>query len=299
MLKVDGQWPTEKSVLYAATRPTVVTNSVDTEFEDAGNEGHVHLLVELTPGTHNVTVNADDQDQGGAADEEARTVDEPAESTNKPEDPATEIKTDTLRFNNACGLFVTGKQRKHITDDSSDGFKHQHMAFSDFTNHQTKRMFLGVDQVNIQVEEEDLPDELVAAIKARYDELIKTSKAPWDQPEAQRRRYIDALITPVIAAVNAIREPSKGNIEMLPEYAIQDASLMASGIADWVIIRGDRMLVSIEAKQCDIFRGQHQLLAMLEAARIINGGKPLQKTYALITDFQNWIRPAFHLRTLV
>ncbi|KAJ8524216.1 hypothetical protein ON010_g16901 [Phytophthora cinnamomi] len=230
-----------------------------------------------------------DQDQGGAADEEARTVDEPAESTNKPEDPATEIKTDTLRFNNACGLFVTGKPRKHITDDSSDGFKHQHMAFSDFTNHQTKRMFLGVDQVNIQVEEEDLPDELVAAIKARYDELIKTSKAPWDQPEAQRRRYIDALITPIIAAVNAIREPSKGNIEMLPEYAIQDASLMASGIADWVIIRGDRMLVSIEAKQCDIFRGQHQLLAMLEAARIINGGKPLQKTYALITDFQNWM----------
>jgi hypothetical protein len=62
------------------------------------------------------------------------------------------------------------------------------------------------------------------------------------------------------------------------------------------------MMVIIEAKKCDIEKGKHQTLALMEALRYINkkANRKWSSIKAICTDFQSWLfieRGATTLRT--
>ncbi|RLN69290.1 hypothetical protein BBJ28_00022990 [Nothophytophthora sp. Chile5] len=136
-----------------------------------------------------------------------------------------------------------------------------------------------------------LPKDLEAGIRKTYKGRVNGGTTPWvTESEAQKRRYIDAVLSQCIYLINAGRQEDE-QLELKPEYELSCKALEASGKADWVIKRGKHMLVVIEAKQCDINNGQYQLMAMMEAIRIMNKkttDSP-QTIKAICTDFQNWL----------
>ncbi|RLN93997.1 hypothetical protein BBJ28_00025059 [Nothophytophthora sp. Chile5] len=94
-------------------------------------------------------------------------------------------------------------------------------------------------------------------------------REPSDGDSAEKRiafldvtKYYGATSTQCIYAVNTTN-PDKENLLLRPKHPIELPGLHASGLIDWKISRSDRMLVVIEEKQCDIRKGQHQLLAMM------------------------------------
>ncbi|KAL3658121.1 hypothetical protein V7S43_016964 [Phytophthora oleae] len=143
------------------------------------------------------------------------------------------------------------------------------------------------------MERATLPQSVAQGIREDYERLVGSSPAPSGQNKAQKRRYIDAL------GLSDLPEDQK--LLLYPEYPIVVPGLKVSGFTDWMIKKGDRMLIVLEAKGCDIEKGYHQLLGMMEALRINNKilKLPQKKMKAICTDFQNWLfveREAYTLR---
>ncbi|KAE9250198.1 hypothetical protein PF002_g4890 [Phytophthora fragariae] len=68
--------------------------------------------------------------------------------------------------------------------------------------------------------------------------------------------------------LDALRLHCQQELILQPEYTIAFPELDVAGAADWVVSRGNGMLVVIDAKKKDINKGQYQLLAMMEALLI-------------------------------
>ncbi|GMF46140.1 unnamed protein product [Phytophthora fragariaefolia] len=92
----------------------------------------------------------------------------------------------------------------------------------------------------------------------------------------------------------------KAGLERLPARApgalYTEAEIKAKGItgvgkADYVVKRGDKLVVVIEAKRTDVTQAKHQNLAAMEAVRCTNkAGKPVYSTIkGICTDFQTWV----------
>lgn len=161
MIKTDGRWPTEATVSSAASRATVVTNSIGMEFEDAGAEGHIHLRVTLSRATDNNASGTSDHQEPDEEIKPAGTETSTALGQRKPGgdskagddvvDTESEAQLKALRrFNLSCGTPVLGKKRKHSDVEQGDNFKLHRMAFSDFTEHQTKRMLRSVQELDFR-----------------------------------------------------------------------------------------------------------------------------------------------------
>lgn len=269
----DGdKWPLEEDASTAASRPIKVTNKIATEFPGAGGEGEVQLLVDFTEPAPQETSHLD---------------------TEVPPPPVVAVGSDkdvddaVASFNDGC-VKVVGAKRRLSEHDEPERLEYKNMTFSDFTETRIQRVFRGIEATDYVQESTPLPPKLEAGIREAYQDLVTSSAAPWlQESEAQKRRYIDAVLTKSVVAVNTA-SPTKERLFLRPEYAIESKGLLATGSADWVVTRGKRMLVVIEAKQSNIKQGQYQLM---EAARIQNKrlDKNLDSIKAIITDFQNWM----------
>nr|KAE8933468.1 hypothetical protein PF009_g16537 [Phytophthora fragariae] len=274
-VKVDGEWPAEADAEGATTRATVIGNSIATEFEGAGAEGRVHLLVEVS-----------DEEEVVVEEEKKPAAKKP---TTKAEEYQRDVESDMARFNKGCVKRVATRTRKASTDD--DDVIDAHVPFSEMTEFQYKCIYKGVTINDKHVNETTpLPKDIMDGIRDDYARYIITRGAPWEQNEAQRRAYIASGLDRCIFAVNTAF-PVKEEMKLLAEYPIDCDGLRAGGNANWVVKRGDRMLIVIEAKQCDLRKGRYQLLAMMEALRICNKklDDPVHTLNGICADFQNWL----------
>ncbi|GMF27098.1 unnamed protein product [Phytophthora fragariaefolia] len=245
----DGdKWPLEEDASSAASRPIKVTNKIATEFPGAGAEGEVQLLVDFTE----------------PAPLETRQLD-----TEVMPPPVVAVGSDgdvedaATSFNDGC-VKVVGAKRRLSEHDEPERLEFKNMAFSDFTETRTKRVFRGIEATDYVQESTPLPPKLEAGIREAAHQVRRRGKHS---------------------------KPDQGEAVSSSRVHDREQGLLATGSADWVVTRGKRMLVVIEAKQSNIKQGQYQLMAMMEAARIQNKrlDKNLDSIKAIITDFQNWM----------
>ncbi|KAE8971436.1 hypothetical protein PR002_g26827 [Phytophthora rubi] len=204
-VKVDGEWLAEADAKGATTRATVIGNSITTEFEGAGAEGRVHLLVEVS-----------DEEE---VEEKKPAAKEPTTKNDR------DVESDMAMFNKECVKRVATRKRKASTDD--DDVIDAHVPFSEMTEFQYKRIYKGVTINDKHVNETTpLPKAIMDGIRDDYARYIITRGAPWEQNEAQRRAYIASVLDRCIVAVNTAF-PVKEELKLLAEYPIDCDGLRA------------------------------------------------------------------------
>ncbi|OWY94572.1 hypothetical protein PHMEG_00035656 [Phytophthora megakarya] len=146
---------------------------------------------------------------------------------------------------------------------------------------------------------EKLPVQYVSDIKRDYAKNIKARGVPWDLSEHDRHVFIESvLVTCINAAQDQIdgeftdpEERKQNSLTIRSEYEIKDAALAGVGKADWVIKKGNRMVVVIEAMRCDVTYAKYQNIAAMETARCVNKmiRNSWQSIKGICTDFQSWV----------
>ncbi|KAE9281046.1 hypothetical protein PF008_g27988 [Phytophthora fragariae] len=214
-VKVDGEWPAEMHAKGATTRATVIGNSIATEFEGAGAEGRVHLLVEVS-------------NEEEVVEEEKKPA--AKKPTTKDEDHS-DVESAIARFNQGCVKRVATRKRKASTDD--DDVIDVHVPLSEMTEFQYKCIYKGVTINEKHVNETTpLPKDIMDGIRDDYARYIITRGSPWEQNVAQRRAYIASVLDRCIIAVNTAF-PVKEEMKLLSEYPIDCDWLPAETRTGW------------------------------------------------------------------
>ncbi|KAE9207618.1 hypothetical protein PF005_g12530 [Phytophthora fragariae] len=135
-----------------------------------------------------------------------------------------------------------------------------------------------------------LPPELEQRIRDGCNENVETLGTPWDKSDMTKKLFIyDALKSCLRAANKARSDATK--LELVCDFEINCDKLLACGTVDFVITKGERLVMVIETAKGGIKRGKHPTLAKLEALRIMN--KQLHKSWHAImgicTDMRCWM----------
>lgn len=164
----------------------------------------------------------------------------------------------------------------------------QKVRFTDCDEATTEAMYKNVKRARYVQKQCALPDEYVESLRVEYRRRVIACGEPWLQSESQRRLFINSMLVTCVAA--AI-EVNKQQLSLTTEKIIKPDCIDGGGIADYVISKGDRMVVIIEAKKCDMEKAQHQNFAAMEAARVLNSSvnSGWRSIDGICTDFQNWI----------
>lgn len=281
--KPDGTWPSEEEAAKISGRYAKFTNRISTEFKGISDEGEVHFRVKIRGEDEAAAEQPPDRAAQGRPYLRYNSVDEEEAAL-----AANDVDLDDMAatFNSGCGYkHLSGRKRS-----SPSTFVQSNMAFSDMTQENTRRIFRKDEIVSFVQPSMKLPPELEKKIRDSYADLVLSRGKPWGQSEAQKRAFIALILDSCVATINKSNS-SRKRLLLQAEFPIQCEELQASGTADWVISRGNRMLVVIEAKKSDIEKGQHQLMAMMEALRFNNKKTETSwvKIQAICTDFQQWL----------
>lgn len=247
----DDKWPTEESAATRKGEEIKYTHRIQTLFPHANQDGCVHFLV---------------------------VVDEPGSLAHKSDDETSGSDLDVAvnNYNTVCE-----RSRKRRADCAK-------LAFSKFNTKDINLLFYNIKRVKYKQEETPLPKKYLDHLKAEFDNRIEALGEPWTASESQRRVFINSVLITCVIATNA---RSTEKLSIRTEMELSHSEINATGKADYVISKGDHMVVVIEAKKCDIGQGQEQNFAAMEAARLINRKKnsSWRSIQGICTDFQNWV----------
>jgi len=267
----DGSWATQDDMATVAGKEIQYPMSIATSLPPTNQTNMFHVRVEI--------------------------VEEPAKQDAEAEESASDYDTDGGRISSAeeamedwnRRLLATSKKRKASNEN---------IQLSKCDKDTTTASFKLMRVSTYTEEPETLPEQYLDAIKAEYRKNVLVWSRPWGLNEQGRRSFIDSVLTNCIAPINEKLlakakdddEYRKQRLELSAEVELKRDGMTAIGKADYVIQRGDRMVVVIEAKRCDMTQAKHQNFAVMETARVLNKRK--NKYYRAIkgicTDFQNW-----------
>lgn len=162
------------------------------------------------------------------------------------------------------------------------------LAFSKFERADIDSLYSKVKRIKYEQETKEMPASYMDHLKREFEFRISTLGEPWTSSESQRRIFINSVLIACVAAANA---QSAEALSIDTEVELIHNDVDGTGKADYVISKGDHMVIVIEAKKCDIGQGQTQNFAAMEAARIINGknNSSWHSIQGICTDFQNWV----------
>ncbi|RLN50368.1 hypothetical protein BBJ28_00026836 [Nothophytophthora sp. Chile5] len=107
--------------------------------------------------------------------------------------------------------------------------------------------------------------------------------------EAEKRAYIDSILIPCAAWVNT-NAKEKVPLRVSMEVQFYPGDVNTSARANYVVSKGPRKMIVVEAKNTNVPKGTFQTKATMEAARIVN--KEISEDWSCIkgicTDMQNW-----------
>jgi len=139
-------------------------------------------------------------------------------------------------------------------------------------------------------EEEELPEDLKRKIKERYADECNSIRPFTDKSEECKRAYINSVLLPCVAQVNNDGGYTGDNrLDVDMEFQLFTNGLNCSGRADYVVSKGSRKMIVVEAKDANIRNGIYQTKAIMEAARILNKqvNRDWSTVKAICTDIQN------------
>ena len=187
-----------------------------------------------------------------------------------------DLETSIDEYNQVCE-----RSRKRRADSTK-------LAFSKFDNMDIDSLYRKIKRTKFKQEELELPAQYLEHLKTEFDNRIEALGEPWTASESQRRVFINTVLITCVVAANAV---SSEKLSIRTEVELSHSEINGTGKADYVISKGDHMVVVIEAKKCDIGKGQDQSFAAMEAARLINRKKQdsWRSIQGICTDFQNWV----------
>lgn len=248
----DGTWPDERTISSTEGIEIQYTRSVGDFLTPSASATSVHFRAELS--TDDSKTNPEKENEAGASD----------------------LETSLSEYNSVCE-----KSRKRKA-------RAQKLTFSSFDSKDIDTLYKKVKRVKYTQTTRELPTQYADAMVGEYERRVEACGEPWLQSESQRRIFINSVLVNCVAAAN---KESTEKLSLTTERELREDDIDGTGKADYIISKGDRMVVVIEAKKCDIGQGQEQNFAAMEAARIIN-----RKTDAtwhsiqgICTDFQNWV----------
>ncbi|RLN06285.1 hypothetical protein BBJ28_00026893 [Nothophytophthora sp. Chile5] len=252
----DGSWPDEDEALNVEGAELLYPRRIARLFPNLGEEeNEVHFRVEVKGG---------EEDETPGSDESVSDVESCKKAVN-----------DAIKFSN---------KRRACSET---------LPCHKFDEETVKNMYRNkkIKQIKYKQREEALPEELMQAIRAQYATVYKALGPFVDKNEAGKRAYINTILFPCVAYVND-HCGFTGNDLLVVDMEVQllTDGFNATARADYVVSKGDRNMIIVEAKNADITKGTLQTKATMEAARVAN--KQLERDWrtirAICTDMQNW-----------
>ncbi|KAE8994951.1 hypothetical protein PR003_g25741 [Phytophthora rubi] len=178
--------------------------------------------------------------------------------------------------------------REHVTQRSV--LSSEKVDLSEISETETQMIFSGCKRGRYVLGGVELPPELKQRIRDGCTENVETLGTPWDESDMTKKLFIyDALKSCLRAANKARSDATK--LDLVCDFEIDCEGLIACGTVDFVITKGERLVMVIETAKGGIKRGKHPTLAKLEALRIKN--KQLHKSWHAImgicTDMSCWM----------
>lgn len=268
----DGTWADQDDAETAPGRELRYPQPIAPILPPTGDHDMVHLRVEQMP---------EHKDVGEDGNKEEAVIDSDGEDVSSAEESK-----------EAFNVALRGSMKKRKASSS--------FAFSNCDKNTTESIFKFKRVGTYSEAPVELPEHYMRQLKEAYRIKMRSWVMWSDAIEEERRAFINAVLEHCIAPINdqlwdRVKDDEdlyhKQRLELHASVDLKAKGMDGVGKADYVIQRGDRMVVVIEAKRCDITKAKHQNFAVMEASRVINKSKntSYRTIKGICTDFHSWV----------